>query len=130
MNDDEKEQLAVLKNMFNLAICADYQMCKCVSYWEMSAQPESAYYLQKLNHNVFGIVNHAFNSSTVNLFDEQVGPKKTDLDKACLSMKIAQMYNKSDVFTTQEPKQFISRYGTTKSCIYNTGAKTVHLTLW
>ena len=44
----------------------------------MSAQPGSTYYLQKLNHDVFGIVNHGSGSSTVYLFDERVGPKNTD----------------------------------------------------
>ena len=44
----------------------------------MSDQPGSTYYLQKLNHNLFGIVNHANNTSAVYLFDETVGPKNTD----------------------------------------------------
>ena len=36
------------------------------------------YYLQKMNHDLFGIVNHADDSSAVYLFDETVGPKNTD----------------------------------------------------
>ena len=53
-------------------------MCKLVPYWGLSAQPGSMYYLQKQNHDVFGIVNHAQKVSTVYLFDERVGHKKTD----------------------------------------------------
>ena len=56
---DEDEELAVLKHKFNLVVSADYQMCKLVSYWGLSPQPGSTYYLQKFNHYVFGIVNHA-----------------------------------------------------------------------
>lgn len=47
-------------------------------YWGMSDQPGSTYYLQKMNHDLFGIVNHADNSSAIYLFDETVGPKNTD----------------------------------------------------
>ena len=76
MSEEEKKQFSSLKNKFNLVICADFQMCKLVPYWGISAQPGSTtYYLQKLNHDVFGIVNHASNSSTVYLFDERVWPK-------------------------------------------------------
>ena len=78
LNDDEKEQLAVLRNKFNLVLCADFQMAKLVPYWGLSPQPGSMYYLQKFSHDVFGIVNHATNSSAVYLFDERVGPKCTD----------------------------------------------------
>ena len=38
----------------------------------------STYYLQKLNHDVFGIVNNAQNVSTAYRFDECVGAKNTD----------------------------------------------------
>lgn len=78
LSEEEKVRLGYLKNSFNLVVAADYQMCKLVPYWGLSAQPGSTYYLQKLNHDVFGIVNHAQNSSSVYLFDERVGPKNTD----------------------------------------------------
>ena len=51
----------------------------------MSAQPGSTYYLQKLNHDVFGIVNHGSKTSTIYLFDERVGPKTTDHTLSYLS---------------------------------------------
>ncbi len=53
-------------------------MYKLVPYWGLSAQPGSKYYLQKLNHDIFGSVTHALDLSTVYLFDEMVGPKNTD----------------------------------------------------
>ena len=54
-------------------------MGKLVPYWGESPQPGSTYYYQKLNHDVFGIVNHhATNKSAVYLFDERIGPKNTD----------------------------------------------------
>ena len=175
LNDDEKEKLAALKNKFNLVLCADYQMCKLVPYWGMTAQPGCTYYLQKLNHDLFGIVNHGSNSSAVYLFNETVGPKNTDhtvsylgdyisklppwikrihlfLDNASstnknfyamawamemvqqekvsflrlsfliaghtkfspdlLFSRIAQTYNKSDVFMTAELGEIVARYAT------------------
>lgn len=78
LTDEEAEKLAVLKHKFNLVICADYQMSKLVPYWGLSPQPGSTYYLQKLSHDILGIVNHATGESTVYLFDETVGPKNTD----------------------------------------------------
>ena len=78
LTEEEKVKLDQLKTRFNVVLCADYQMCKLVPYWGCSAQPGSTYYLQKLNHDVFGIVNHSSCSSTVYLFDECVGPKNTD----------------------------------------------------
>lgn len=44
----------------------------------MSNQLGSTHYLQKLSHNLFGIVNHANSTSAVYFFDETVGPKNTD----------------------------------------------------
>ena len=71
-------KLAQQKARFDLVLCADYQMCKLVSYWGCSAEPGSTFYLQKLNHDIFGIVNHGSGCSTVYLFGERVGPKNTD----------------------------------------------------
>ena len=74
----DEEKLEVMKHKFNLVLAADYQMGKLVPYWGQSPQPGSTYYLQKLNHDVFGIVNHAIGLSAVYVFDERVGPKTTD----------------------------------------------------
>ena len=72
LTEEEKAKLDELKSEFNLVVCADYQMCKLVPYWGMSAQPGST---QKLNHDVFGIVNHGSGSSTVYLFDSALDQK-------------------------------------------------------
>ena len=162
---EEDEKLDRLKKGFYLVICADYQMSKLLPNWGYSPQPGSTYYLQKLSHDIFGIVNHSDNSSVIYLFDERCGPKNTDntvsylthylskvpawvrkvhiyLDNACstnknqytmgwasemvqqgrfdvlrisfliaghskfspdlLFSKVAQAFNRSDVFTTEE----------------------------
>ena len=77
-SDEEREELARLKERFTLVISVDYQMSKLVPSWGYSPQPGSTYYLQKLSHDVFGIVNHAENKSTIYIFDERTGPKTTD----------------------------------------------------
>ena len=74
LTDEEEARLA----QFIMVLCADFQMCKLVLYWGYSPQLGSTYYLQKLNHDVFGTVNHATGSSTVYLCDERLGPKNTD----------------------------------------------------
>ena len=78
LSEEEAQKLESLKNKFNLVCSADYQMGKLIPYWGCTAQPSSTYYLQKLNHDVFGIINHASNLSSVYVFDERVGPKNTD----------------------------------------------------
>ena len=41
----------------------------------MSPQLGITYYLQKLRHDIFGIVDHATGKSRVYIFDERLGPK-------------------------------------------------------
>ena len=53
-------------------------MLKLVPYWGLSPQPGSTYYLQKLSHDILGIVSQATDVSAIYLFDETVGPKNTD----------------------------------------------------
>ena len=78
LDQDEQEEPEVIKHSFILVLCVDYQMSKLVPYWGQSAQPGSTYYLQKLSHDIYGVVNHGTNRSTVYLFDERVSPKSTD----------------------------------------------------
>ena len=66
LTEEEKLKLEELKTRFNLLIT------KCVPYWGCSAQPGSMYYLQKLNHDLFGIVNHGSGASTVFLFNHTI----------------------------------------------------------
>ena len=53
-------------------------MSKLIPSWGMSPQPGSTYYLQKLSHDIFGIVNHSNAESRVYIFDERLGPKNSD----------------------------------------------------
>ena len=55
----EEDEGKVLKQNFTLVISADYQMSKLVPHWGLSPQPASTYYLQKLSHDIFGIVDHS-----------------------------------------------------------------------
>ena len=91
LSSDEEEELEVLKRSFSLVLAVDYQMSKLVPYWGQSPQPGSTYYLQKLSHDIFGVVNHATNNSTVYLLDERVGPKNTDHTISYLTHYISQL---------------------------------------
>ena len=100
LTEDEKLKLDGLKCKFNLVISVDYQMFKLVPYWGYSAQPGSTYYLQKLSHDIFGIVNHARkSSSTIYLFDERSGPKNTDHTIYILNFLASYLFG-SAVFTS------------------------------
>ena len=73
LSPEENEHLTAMKRKFSVVLSADYQMSKLVPYWGASPQPGSTYYLQKLSHDIYGIVNHATNDSKVYLFDERIG---------------------------------------------------------
>ena len=76
---EEEEELATKKHAFTLILrCADYQQSKLIPYWGNSAQPGSTYYLQKVSHDVFGLVDHRDGQQHITLFDERIGPKNTD----------------------------------------------------
>ena len=72
-NSESNEQLAQLKDQFELTLCADYQQSKLIPYWGYSPQPGQTYYLQKMSYDVFGIVD-----SRDDLAPETIGPKNTD----------------------------------------------------
>ena len=54
----QSSELEIAQHNFTLVLSADYQMQKLVPYWGFSPQPGSTYYLQKLSHDIFGIVDH------------------------------------------------------------------------
>lgn len=74
----ENDELQQLKHNYTAVLSADYQMQKLVPYWGHSQQPGATYYLQKMSHDIFGIVDHSDNHSTLYIFDERSGPKSTD----------------------------------------------------
>lgn len=68
---EEEDELVRLKKFVS-------QMSKLIPSWGYSPQPGSTYYLQKLSHDILGIVNHSDNSSAIYIFDEHAAPKNTD----------------------------------------------------
>ena len=77
-SNDETQKLEKLRHNFTAVLSTDFQMQKLVPYWELSPQPGSTYYLQKLSHNIFRIVDHRENHSILYIFDETVEPKNID----------------------------------------------------
>lgn len=78
LSAQEESELANLKATFTVMIDADCQMSKLIPHWGFSPQPASTYYMQKLAHDILGIVNHSTGQSTIYLFDERLSPKSTD----------------------------------------------------
>ena len=74
----EREELKSTQHCFTLTIGAYYQQSKLIPSWGRIEQPGSTYYLQKVSHDVLGIVDHSKDESTVYLFDERIGPKNTN----------------------------------------------------
>lgn len=75
---NDRAELVRKQHCFLLIISADYQQSKLIPSWGKTKQPGSTYYLQKVSHDIFGVVDHREDSSTVYLFDERIGPKNTD----------------------------------------------------
>ena len=78
LSSNEAQELAKIQHSFTLILDADYQQSKLIPYWGKTAQPGSTYYLQKVSHDVFGIVDHREGCKHITLFDERIGPKNTD----------------------------------------------------
>lgn len=83
--DMEKEQLKSLQHCFTMVISADYQQSKLIPSWGKSEQPGMTYYLQKVSHDIFGIVDHRNDKGLLYIFDERIGPKNTDHTLSFLS---------------------------------------------
>ena len=71
-------RLQALKDSFNLVLSADYQMTKLIPFWGETAQPAITYYLRKVSHDLFGIVDHCNETKYIPVFDERIDPKNTD----------------------------------------------------
>ena len=74
----ERDELQTARHCFTLVISADYQQSKLIPSWGRTEQPGSTYYLQKVSHDIFGIVDHREEKSVTYVFDERIGPKNTD----------------------------------------------------
>ena len=71
-------RLDQLQDSFELVLSADYQMTKLIPHWGYTDQPGISYYLRKVSHDLFGIVDHRIGTNYVSVFDKQVGPKNSD----------------------------------------------------
>ena len=65
LSTSDESTLNDLKSRLTLTIDVDYQMSELIPNWWFSPQPSSAYYLQKLSHDILGIFNHATHTSTI-----------------------------------------------------------------
>lgn len=74
----EEGELASKKQAFTLVLSANYQQPQLIPYWGSSVQPGCTYYLQKVSHDVLGIVEHRDGQQHITLFDERIGPENTD----------------------------------------------------
>ena len=86
-SQDTVSKLVVAKHTFTLVLSADFQQSKLIPHWGRTEQPGSTYYLQKVSHDIFGLVDHRSEASCnyTWIFDETVGPKNTDHTIAFLS---------------------------------------------
>jgi hypothetical protein len=75
----DKTNLQDIKSQIIFSFSLDYQQSKLTPHWGRSAQPSETYYLRKLSHNIFGIVDHTLFKNAVYVFDERVaGSKNAD----------------------------------------------------
>ena len=63
-------------------------MTKLIPFWGETAQPAITYYLRKVSHDLFGIVDHRDETKSITVFDERIGPKNTDHTVSLLSYYI------------------------------------------
>ena len=78
LNEVSRKELESLQKSFVLVISVDYQMIKLIPHWGTSDQPGISYYLRKVSHDVFGIVDHGDETKYVAIFNKQIGPKNSD----------------------------------------------------
>lgn len=76
---ESRRQLQKLMNETIFTLSLDYQQSKLTPHWGFSAQPGDTYYLRKLSHHIFGIVDHTLEKNTIYVMDERVSPKNGDL---------------------------------------------------
>lgn len=72
----DANELRELKSRVAFFLSLDWQQSKLTPHWGLSAQPSETYYLRKLSHNIFGIVDHTLARNTVYVSDERAGGAK------------------------------------------------------
>ncbi len=79
-SNTEDAKLRELIDQTVFALSLDYQQSKLTPHWGFSPQPSETYYLRKLSHNIFGIVNHTLSQNAMYIVDERIaGPKNADM---------------------------------------------------
>lgn len=87
----EETKLRKLIDNTVFAISLDYQQSKLTPHWGFSPQPSETYYLRKLSHNIFGIVNHTLSQNAIYIVDERVaGAKNADMTISLLDQYMQQ----------------------------------------
>lgn len=76
---EDRVQLQKFMDEITFTLSLDYQQSKLTPHWGFSAQPGDTYYLRKLSHHIFGIVDHAVAKNTVYVTDERICAKNGDL---------------------------------------------------
>ena len=85
-SQDTVTKLTVAKQTLMLVLSADFQQSKLIPHWDKTEQPGTTYYLQKVSHEIFGLLDHRSEESNfIWVFNETVGPKNTDHTKTFLS---------------------------------------------
>ncbi len=74
--ESKEAKLQELKGQIIFTFSLDYQQSKLTPHWGFSAQPSETYYLRKLSHNIFGIVDHTLAKNAVYVLDERTGGAK------------------------------------------------------
>ena len=92
LSDEEEEEHSRLQEVFSLTLSADYQMSKLVPSWDMSPQPGSTYYLQKVSHNIFEVDDHSTNSQK-STFSMNGSVPRTQITQYCISITICQLFH-------------------------------------
>ena len=91
LSTHEIDDMQCLMDKFTLVLSIDYQQAKLIPHWGETAQPGLSYYLQKVSHDILGLVDHRADSKMVYLFDERIGPKNTDHTISFLHAYITQV---------------------------------------
>ena len=74
LSRSEEEELVSIRHCSTATISADFQQSKLILSWGNTEQAGSTYYLQKVSHDLFGIiVDHSTDDSAMYIFDEHIG---------------------------------------------------------
>ncbi len=77
---EDIRRLEKIENEITFTLSLDFQQSKLIPHWGNTAQPSETYYLRKLVHNIFAIIDHALSEKTIYVSDERAcATKNVDL---------------------------------------------------